>query len=125
MGAGSTNLVWAAEGYVIDAACFVRCIYMPVIDRSLSDMIDCRAKVVFLCAPSITAIRGQSMCDWARDFYVKTYLSHLDMTSTVWRQGERVGPQSGFNGGWRCGIWRGCCNTCPRLISDTLRVVAG
>jgi hypothetical protein len=48
-----TNLIWAAPG----------------------------AKVVFLCAPSITVFKGQNMCDWARDYYIPIYLKHLQMVS--------------------------------------------
>ena len=62
IGAGMTNLIWAAD----------------------------HAKVVFLCAPSLQSsdVMGQSICDWPRDWFVGQYLSHKKMQAVVLRHGK-------------------------------------
>ena len=62
IGAGMTNLIWAAG----------------------------HAKVVFLCAPSLQAsdVMGQSSCDWPREWFVGQYLSHKKMQAVVLRHGK-------------------------------------
>ena len=71
VGAGMVNLIWAPRG----------------------------ARVVFLCAPSLTSFMGQSFCDWPRDSFVKEILGHLEMRSVVLRHAKPAAGGS-LNQGW-------------------------
>ena len=90
IGAGMVNLIFAARG----------------------------AKVVFLCPPSLTSYQGQNMCDWPRDWFVKHFLGHMQMQSTVLRQARGRGPSNGFNGGW-------ALTSVPNTVATIERCVNG